>query len=146
MTRQSGWHTHRLRVRYAETDQMGVVYHGNYLTWFEIGRTEFIRDRGLAYKQAEELGLRMPVVDVHARYHAPAKYDDLVEIHTRIKDVGAVRMLFEYEVRLADDPKTLLATGESEHVWVDGDWKPVRIAKAAPDIHRMLLAMTEEVG
>jgi acyl-CoA thioester hydrolase len=74
----------RVRVRYAETDQMGVVYHSNYLIWFEVGRVEFIRQLGLNYKQMEEEGCGIAVVDVHVRYKAPARYDDELMIETRL--------------------------------------------------------------
>jgi acyl-CoA thioester hydrolase len=139
MTHESGWHSCQIRVRYAETDQMGVVYHANYLTWFEIGRTEYIRDKGMPYKDAEALGLLMPVIDVHIRYLMPARYDDLVEVRTRIANVGPLRTSFEYVICRADQAGDILVTGSSEHVWVDGNWKPVRINKVAPELYQLLL-------
>ncbi|WP_199615695.1 acyl-CoA thioesterase [Paenibacillus alkalitolerans] len=146
MKRERDWHTCSLRVRYSETDQMGVVYHANYLTWFEIGRTEFIREKGMAYKEAESLGLLMPVVDVQIRYLHPARYDDVVEVRTRIAELGAIRMRFEYEIRNAVQSGAILATGRTEHVWVGKDWKPVRLAKAAPEIYRVLLETARETN
>ena len=112
----------RVRVRYAETDQMGVVYHSNYLIWFEVGRVEFIRQMGLDYKQMEEDGYGISVVDVHARYRAPARYDDELVIETRLLAARRAVIKFGYRVlRLGDG--MLLCEGETMHVCVGKNMK-----------------------
>src|SRR5277367_676318 len=113
----------RLRVRYAETDQMGVVYHSNYLIWFEVGRVEFIRQLGLNYKQMEEEeGCGISVVDVRARYRAPARYDDELVIETRLLAARGAVIRFGYRIlRVADG--LLLCEGETFHVCVGMDMK-----------------------
>jgi len=137
------WHAATIRVRYQETDAMGVVYHGNYLTWFEIARTDWTRAHGFAYRDIEERGLLLPVVDVSIQYKHPARYDDEVVVRCRIKEFGSVRLSFEYEIARADDPDRLLVTGTSTHVWVDREWKPVRLNKAAPDVYEALSRAAE---
>ncbi len=138
------WHAVTVRVRYQETDAMGVVYHGNYLTWFEIARTDWTRAHGFAYRDVEARGLLLPVVDVAIQYKHPARYDDEVVVRCRIKEFGAVRLSFEYEIARADDPDRLLVSGTSTHVWVDREWKPVRLNKAAPDVYEALSRAAEK--
>jgi acyl-CoA thioester hydrolase len=113
----------RVRVRYAETDQMGVVYHSNYLIWFEVGRVELIRQMGLDYKRMEEEeGCGISVVDVHARYRAPARYDDELVIETRLLAARGAVVKFGYRIlRIGDD--ALLCEGETMHVCVGKDMK-----------------------
>jgi acyl-CoA thioester hydrolase len=113
----------RVRVRYAETDQMGVVYHSNYLIWFEVGRVEFIRQMGLDYKRMEEEdGCGISVVDVHARYRVPARYDDELVIETRLLAARRAVIKFGYRIlRVADG--VLLCEGETMHVCVGMDMK-----------------------
>lgn len=103
-------------VRYAETDMMGVVYHANYLPWFEIGRTALLKDIGIPYRELEAAGYRLPVLEVSVRYKRPARYDDLLEIVTVLKERPLVRIRLEYEVRRGDE---LLATGATVHAFVD---------------------------
>jgi acyl-CoA thioester hydrolase len=112
-----------VRVRYAETDQMGVVYHSNYLIWFEVGRVELIRSMGLDYKRMEaEEGCGIAVVDVHVRYRAPARYDDELVVETRLLAARGAVIRFGYKVlRVADD--VLLCEGETVHVVVGKDMK-----------------------
>jgi acyl-CoA thioester hydrolase len=108
----------RVRVRYAETDQMGVVYHSNYLVWFEIGRVELIRSIGLDYKQMEEdEGCGFAVVDVHVRYRAPARYDDELVVETRLLAARGPVIRFGYKVLRVEDG-LLLCEGETVHVVV----------------------------
>src|ERR1700755_1183913 len=113
----------RVRVRYAETDQMGVVYHANYLVWFEVGRVEFIRKLGMDYKSMERVdGIGIAVVDVAARYRAPARYDDQLVIETRLLAARGAVIKFGYKVlRIADG--ALLCEGETVHVVVGKDMK-----------------------
>ena len=112
----------RVRVRYAETDQMGVVYHSNYLIWFEVGRVEFIRHLGLNYKQMEEEGCGIAVVDVHARFKAPARYDDELIIETRLLAARGAVVKFGYRILRVGDG-ALLCEGETMHVCVGKDMK-----------------------
>jgi acyl-CoA thioester hydrolase len=113
----------RVRVRYAETDQMGVVYHSNYLIWFEVGRVELIRQMGLDYKRMEEEeGCGISVVDVHARYRAPARYDDELVIETRLLAARGAVVKFGYRI-LRDVDSVLLCEGETMHVCIDKEMK-----------------------
>jgi len=114
----------RLRVRYPETDQMGVVYHANYLTWFEVGRTEWMRDFGRPYADLEAGGVRLAVIDVRARYHAPARYDEIVDVDTRLVKLTRLRVVFSYEIRRDE---TVLATGETTLAAIDANGRPARI-------------------
>src|SRR5580700_1775223 len=113
----------RVRVRYAETDQMGVVYHANYLVWFEVGRVEMIRQMGISYKDMErDEGCGIAVAEVTARYKVPARYDDELAIRTTVRAVRGSLIRFGYEVvRVADG--ALLCVGETVHVVVGKDMK-----------------------
>lgn len=115
-----------VRVRYAETDQMGIAWHGEYLAWFEVGRTDLLRGCGCTYRELEAQGLRLPVIEVEARFLRPALYDDVLEIRTRLTDLGGARVSFAYEVRRegTDGP---LATGSTSHAAIDLDGRPRRI-------------------
>jgi acyl-CoA thioester hydrolase len=108
---------------------MGVAYHAHYLVWFELGRTELMRDLGCPYSELEERqSIFFPVVRVGARYRASARYDDLLELRTRLVAVGAARVTFEYSLyRSADE--TLLAEGFTEHATVGADGRPVRLPR-----------------
>ena len=115
-----------VRVRYAETDQMGVVYYANYLVWFEIGRTEWLRETGWSYREMEAEGLALPVIEAHCEYRAGARYDDDLEIRTTGRLVSPVRLAFDYQVvRRADE--AVLAVGHTVHATVDRGGRPVRL-------------------
>jgi len=108
-----------LRVRYAETDKMGVVYHSNFVIWFEVGRVELLRQLGFEYTNMEKEDNRhIPVVDLRVRYKAPARYDEEILVRTQLKNVRSSLMHFTYEILRAGD-RTLLATGETMHIIVD---------------------------
>ncbi|MFX3635269.1 MAG: acyl-CoA thioesterase [Candidatus Pristimantibacillus sp.] len=157
-SQESSWYLHPLRVRYQETDQMGVVFHGNYVTWFEIGRTELIRTAGYHYKSIEEGGLLLPVVDLQCRYELPARYDDTLLICTRVSEFTPVRLAFESEIRRVgpDDyhpsispsgkalPGERLVTGGTRHVWVNEQWRPARLDKGLPELYDLLKTLTQE--
>jgi acyl-CoA thioester hydrolase len=116
--------TTQLRVRYAETDQMGIVYYANYLVWFEIGRVELLRSLGHAYSQLEaDHQLILPVVDAHCRYRAPARYDDEILIETWPSLLRESVLRFDYRIyRIANQKeRELLAEGETAHVVCDGN-------------------------
>jgi acyl-CoA thioester hydrolase len=115
-----------VRVRYAETDQMGVVYHSNFFVWFEIGRVEFLRSLGFSYQEMEEDGYRLPVAEVRCRYKAPAFYDDTLVIRTRIANLRSSLITFAYEtIRQSDG--ALLAEGETTHIVVGAGKKKVQL-------------------
>ena len=119
----------RVRVRYAETDQMGVVYHANYLVWFEVGRVELMRQRGLDYKRLEiDEGCWIAVVEVTARYKAPARYDDELTVETRVTTVRGPVIRFGYKI-IRDSDGLLLCEGETVHVVLGKDMKRRSIPK-----------------
>lgn len=117
----------RLRVRYAETDQMGVVYHANYIVWMEVGRTEFCREAGVVYRELEDKeNLRLAVIEANCRFIAPARYDDEVEIHTTIAEANPRILRFSYQIRrLADNVK--LAEGFTKHIFLDTKMKLAKL-------------------
>ncbi len=116
---QHAFHETRLRVRYAETDQMGVVYHSNHLIWFEVGRVELMREMGFSYRDMErEDGRFIAVAEVKCRYRAPVYYDEEILIRTRLKNVRESVVVFSYELVRADS-ETLLAEGETTHIVTD---------------------------
>lgn len=111
-------HVYQHRVRYRECDPMGVVYHAHYVDYFEAARTEALRAHGLPYKQLEDDGVIMPVVEMHVRYRQPARYDDLLDVRVRFPEVPGVRIRAEYEVTRHGDP-TVLVTGTVVLCFVD---------------------------
>lgn len=124
----------RVRVRYAETDQMGIVYHANYLVWMEIGRVEYLRAAGMRYRDMErEDGTLLVVAEVNCRYRYPALYDEEVIIRTTIAEANARMIRIEYELVAAEDGR-LLATGETKHVFCGLDRRP---KKAPPKYHEV---------
>lgn len=118
--------TCELRVRYSETDKMGVVYYANYFAWFEVGRSDLLRQRGMSYRELESQGVILPVVEAQCRYVKSARYDDLLRITTRSTPSSRVRIHFDYEIHRAEDEE-LLATGTTDHVAVDSRGKPRRL-------------------
>ena len=126
------WHETEIRVRYAETDQMGIVHHANYLIWFETGRSEFCRAKGFSYKQMEEDdGALMVVAESYCRYKSPALYEEVLTIRTKVGEIRSRSLRFFYEVyRAADD--TLIAEGETLHLVTDKDKK----VRKLPEIYR----------
>jgi acyl-CoA thioester hydrolase len=113
------WHEQTLRVRYEETDTMGVVYYAKFFVWMEVGRVSLMRDVGFGYKEWLKSDLRFPVVQAHADYRAPARFDDEILVKTRVATVGRSSIRFENEIyRLPE--KTMLATGHTIHVLTNG--------------------------
>ena len=120
-------HETRFRVRYAETDQMGVVYYANYLVWMELGRAELCRAIGIRYKDMEENdGIRLAVVDAHCRYLHPARYDQEIAVETAIASANRRMVEFRYSIREASDNNPL-AGGETRHIFLGRDMKPVKL-------------------
>ncbi len=126
MNIDAGCHITKIRVRYAETDKMGLAYYGHYLTWFEVGRTEYIRDTGIAYSESEKSGLRLPVIEAGVKYLKPAYYDDVLTIKAYFVSKPGLRLKIDYEIWRDD---TRLATGFTEHVFTDENLKPKRPPK-----------------
>ena len=129
------WHESEIRVRYAETDKMGIVHHSNYLIWFEAGRSDLCRARGFSYTEMEERDdALMVVAETYVRYKSPAYYDDLLQVRTRVAEVRSRSIRFVYEVsRISDD--TLIAEGETLHLVTDASKK----VKQIPDTYKALL-------
>jgi len=168
----SRWYATSFRVRYQESDQMGVVYHANYLNWFESGRTEMLRQLGFAYRQLESRGVLLPVTSADLQFKSPARYDDLVAVYARLTTFSALRVVYEYEVRrlsqeegcsqeeltehlervgsgpLVPDGITgeLLVTGSTSHVWLNRDWKPTRLDRALPELFQAITGALREEG
>ena len=116
----------RIRVRYAETDKMGVVYYANYFVWFEVGRTDLLRESGWNYREMEIDGFALPVIEAHCAYREAAKYDDEIEVRTSGAMLSPVRVQFTYEVvRIAD--AATLATGTTVHATLDRNGRPCRL-------------------
>ena len=135
-----------VRVRYAETDQMGVAYHANYLIWCEVGRTDFIRGMGVTYAQLEEQGVMLAVADAHVRFHASARYDDVVRIETTLGAVRSRLVEFRYELFRIEAPGAAggerLATASTSLVSLNREGRPV----AMPSAFRELLGGAVESG
>lgn len=160
-SKETPWLAHLLRVRYQETDRMDVVFHGNYVTWFEIGRTEWIRSLGITYKQFEAQGLLLPVTGLQINYKRPAKYDDLVVVFTRISALSPIRMTFQSVVCRLDEQQAAqhssakwvsrpygeeLVEGSCSLAWVSGDnWRPKRFDREQPDVWKLLSMFDTEV-
>jgi acyl-CoA thioester hydrolase len=115
-----------LRVRYAETDKMGVVYYANYLVWFEVARTDLLRTLGWSYREMEHTGVSLPVIETHCEYHRPARYDDEIEIRTEGRMLSPVRIEFRYDV-FRQENGTLSASGRTVHASVNADGRPCRL-------------------
>lgn len=122
-----------IRVRYAETDRMGVAWHGHYLSWFEIGRTAWMREAGCPYGELEEKrGIFFPVIRACARYRASARYDERIRVKTALVKMSGARVQFDYEVVRAETNQ-LLATGSTEHGAIGSNGRPVRLPQDLRD-------------
>jgi acyl-CoA thioester hydrolase len=115
-----------LRVRYAETDKMGVVYYANYLVWFEVARADLLRSLGWSYREMEIAGISLPVIEAHCQYLRPARYDDEIDVRTNGRMLSPVRMEFQYQVVRTID-QTIAAEGKTVHAAVDRSGKPCRL-------------------
>jgi acyl-CoA thioester hydrolase len=131
-----------VRVRYAETDQLGVVYHANYFVWFEVGRVELIRELGIVYRQMEfEDDCHIVVTEAQCRYERPARYDDVLRVRTRITEVHTRTISFGYEV-IHGETGSLLASGSTKHVVCGRNGRP----KTLPDKYRKVFAQLPASG
>uniref|UniRef100_A0A832MLN2 Acyl-CoA thioesterase n=1 Tax=Eiseniibacteriota bacterium TaxID=2212470 RepID=A0A832MLN2_UNCEI len=126
-------HRYTVRVRYADTDQMGVAYHANYLRWFEVGRAELLRSLGTSYREVEASGLALPVVEARCRYLRPARYDDLLAIETAVARLGRASVTFAYRI-VREPDGDLLAHGTTEHCFLDHEGRPSRPPAALAEL------------
>lgn len=133
------------RVSYADTDRMGVVYYANYLVLFERGRTEFMRELGIRYRDLEEQEIYLPVMETQVKYLAPAHYDDLIKIRTKISDLGRASMTFEYELFNGESGKRM-ALGFTKHPFVNRSWKPVPVPLSVKELLSRAMLLTPEKG
>lgn len=122
-----------LRVRYAETDKMGVVYYANFLVWFEVARADLLRSLGWTYREMEAAGVSLPVIEAHCEYARPARYDDEIEIRTEGEMVSPVRMRFNYTVRRQAD-QVVAAQGHTVHAAVDASGRPCRLPARVKEV------------
>ena len=122
-SKMSDWVDSEIRVRYAETDQMGVAYYANYLVWFEVGRSDFCRAKGFSYGELEALGFKLVVTDVQCRYRNPARYDEVLWVRTGVKGIHRRLITFGYQILRKEDGE-MIATGESRHVSLDSNNRP----------------------
>lgn len=159
-SRETPWYGHIIRVRYQETDRMDVVFHGNYVTWFEVGRTEWIRSLGITYRELETSGLLLPVTGLQISYKQPAKYDDLVAVYTRLDRISAIRMEFNSVVCRIDEQASEqlskegwvhkpygveLVSGRTELAWVNStNWRPARLDRSQPEVWSILQSLISE--
>ena len=133
----------RLRVRYAETDQMGVVYHANYFVWFEVGRVELLRQLGFSYRDMEQNDdCGIAVIDARCRYKAPARYDDEIVVRTHLVIIRESLIQFGYEVLRAHDA-TLLAEGDTTHIVVDSEMKKAPLPEKYVSVFRTAMGQSD---
>jgi len=126
-------HRYPLRVRYGDTDMMGFAYYANYLRWFEIGRAEMLRSLGMSYREVEEGGIKLPVLEAACRYLEPARYDDEIAIETGVRELSRASVRFGYRVVRARD-NVRIAFGSTRHCFMGPDDKPVRPSAALADL------------
>ena len=127
-----------LTVRYAETDRMGIVHHSNYPVWFEVGRTEFIKESGISYSRVESLGIMLPLLELHCKYINSSTYEDNIIVRTSIKSYSKARLNFKYEVFKSDNMENPITTGETSHVWTTCDLNPINLQKHYPELYEII--------
>ena len=130
-------HGVKIRPRYGETDQMGIIYHGNYFLWYEVARTTFLKEQGLSYRSMEEMGVLLPVIEVSCQYRKSALYDDDLEVFSSIDHLTPTRLSFVYEI--VRDGEETIATGKTHHVYLDPEKKrPMNLKRHFPEIYELL--------
>lgn len=134
--------TTKIVVRYNETDKMGIVHHSQYVNYFEIARTDFVRQAGISYRRIEEEGLMMPVLGINVQYHIPALYDDTIVVETSIKAYDSIKMIFDYKIYRQTDRK-LLVEGSSSHCWTDLSLRPVSIRRKNKELHALIMGVMD---
>jgi len=131
----------KIKVRYVETDQMGIAHHSNYYGWFEVGRGDFIAAAGITYDYIEKRGIMMPVHEAYCRYTTGARYNDDLIIRTSIEELNGVKIIFSYKVIRMTDNKTI-AQGSTKHAFVNKDFRVVNIQKKHPDIWEKIFQLS----
>lgn len=131
-----------VRVIYADTDGMGIVYNGNYVRWFEVGRTEYLRQIGYAYSELEKQGMSLPVRSLECYYKAPALYDDVLEIASWVSKLGGASIEIQYEIKRKDTGQ-LLVNGMTQHAVTDSKLKPIRFKNLYPDFYARVVETME---
>ncbi len=137
-------HKTQVRVRYAHTDQSGVVYHTRYIEWFEAGRSDAMREHGMPYSEIESLGILLPVIEVYARYHKPAVYEQLLDIWTYVGELTRTRIRFDYRITLAEQNEPLV-TGYTVHPFISKDNKVLRLDRM-PELWQRLQEAARELS
>jgi acyl-CoA thioester hydrolase len=132
------------RVIYADTDAMGIAYHGNFVKWFEIGRTEYLRQIGYPYAKLEKEGIWLPVTEIACKYRRPALYDDLLDIVTHVDDLGGAGIVMGYEI-LRGESGELLAEGKTWHAVTDYTLKPIRLKRRFPELYAAVVRTLDDV-
>jgi acyl-CoA thioester hydrolase len=133
-------HRHEFKVRYAEVDRMNIAYHSNYIIWFELGRTEFLRELGYTYSQLEEDEIWLPVIEVGCKYKSPVTYDDTIVIETSIEELSRVKIKFRYRVMLGEKLST---EGFSIHAFTNPKLKPIALNRIRLDVYNKLQECTK---
>lgn len=129
------------RVRYVETDQMGIVYHSNYYVWFDMGRTEFLRCLGYNYSDLEKKGLLLPILETHCYYKKAVRYDDIITVRTMISELKGVRITFKYEVY--NQNGDMVAYGSTVQATVNSSMKPIELKRRFPEVYEKLMTCIE---
>lgn len=132
-----------VRVIYGDTDAMGVVYYANYIKWFEVGRTEFLRRMGYPYKRMEEQDIWLPVAEVDCKYKSPARYDDLLVIRTWCSMLKASTVVMSYEI-IKKETGEVCVTGSTKHAVTTPEMKPINFKKLNPELHDMIAGTLEK--
>ena len=127
-----------INVRYAETDQMGIVHHSVYPIWYEVGRTDYAKQLGMHYSELEKLGVMMPLVEVNCKYYEPAHYEDELIVKTSIEKITPARIVFKYEVINKNNNKCI-NTGSTTHAWVGKNLKPLNLKKHFPQVYELFV-------
>jgi len=135
----------KIKVRYVETDKMGVVHHSNYYAWFEIARSDYIAAAGFTYKHMEERGIMIPVLEASCKYMAPAYYDDDLLIQTWVKEISGAKVIFNYKVFKPEENK-LIAQGSTKHAFVNLQFKIINLKKTHPDIWAQMKSLVDAEG
>lgn len=134
--------TTKIKVRYVETDQMGIVHHSNYYPWYEVARTNFFEEVVASYSDIEAAGLMLPLITSHCEYKKPARYGDEVTIKTVVTEVSKVKLRVEYKVYIEEQ---LIATGYTTQAFVDSKFRVINISKKFPDIYNKLIGCLDKV-
>jgi acyl-CoA thioester hydrolase len=127
-----------LVVRYAETDRMGIVHHSNYPVWFEVGRTEFIKQNGISYSYIESLGIMLPLIELKCKFINSSTYEDKIIVRTSVRNYTKTRLNFYYEVFKEQDMEKPITTGETIHVWTNSELKPINLQKQNPKLYEII--------